>query len=190
MIEARCEITISTTLDITALVSLKICAANRERCGRGNRLVVDRRGILALIRLALIRLAKAMDLLSDWRGWTPIYSRNIRDEARRSRVCRHRDARKPASGDFWDCLFKDANTAKTALLPAPFWCTNAWNRPTSTGARGSDPLWLCWRGKPSCDPGIRLRSFQLESIRTTIIFGPGAPPHLKPLAPDIESPAT
>jgi hypothetical protein len=24
----------------------------------------------------------------------------------------------------------------------------AWNRPTSTGAGGSDPLWLCWRGKP------------------------------------------
>jgi hypothetical protein len=59
MIEARCEITISTTLDITALVSLKICAVNRDRCGRGNRLVVDRRGILALIRLA-----KAMDLLT------------------------------------------------------------------------------------------------------------------------------
>jgi hypothetical protein len=37
---------------------------------------------------------------------------------------------------------------KTALLPAPFWCTYAWNRPTSTGAGGSDPLWLCWRGKP------------------------------------------
>ncbi len=38
---------------------------------------------------------------------------------------------------------------ETALLPAPFWCTYAWNRPTSTGAGGSDPLWLCWRGKPS-----------------------------------------
>jgi hypothetical protein len=37
---------------------------------------------------------------------------------------------------------------ETALLPAPFWCTYAWNRPTLTGARGSDPLWLCWRGKP------------------------------------------
>src|SRR5260370_39070078 len=37
---------------------------------------------------------------------------------------------------------------ETALLPAPFWCTYAWNRPTSTGAGGSDPLWLCWRGKP------------------------------------------
>ena len=37
---------------------------------------------------------------------------------------------------------------KTALLPAPFWCTYAWNRPTSTGTGGSDPLWLCWRGKP------------------------------------------
>jgi hypothetical protein len=23
-----------------------------------------------------------------------------------------------------------------------------WNRPTSTGARGSDPLWHCWRGEP------------------------------------------
>src|ERR1700682_6179823 len=29
-----------------------------------------------------------------------------------------------------------------------FWCTYAWNRPTSTGAGGSDPRWLCWRGKP------------------------------------------
>jgi hypothetical protein len=38
--------------------------------------------------------------------------------------------------------------AETALLPAPFWCTYAWNRPTSTGADGSDPLWHCWRGKP------------------------------------------
>jgi hypothetical protein len=37
---------------------------------------------------------------------------------------------------------------KTALLPAPFWCTYAWNRPTSTGAGGSDPLWLGWRGTP------------------------------------------
>src|SRR5260370_41421706 len=34
------------------------------------------------------------------------------------------------------------------MLPAPFWCTYTWNRPTSTGAGGSDPLWLCWRGKP------------------------------------------
>jgi hypothetical protein len=37
---------------------------------------------------------------------------------------------------------------KTALLPAPFRCTYAWNRPTSTGAGGSDPFWLCWRGRP------------------------------------------
>jgi hypothetical protein len=37
---------------------------------------------------------------------------------------------------------------ETALLPAPFWCTYAWNRPTSTGAGGRDPLWLGWRGKP------------------------------------------
>src|SRR5260370_907252 len=36
----------------------------------------------------------------------------------------------------------------SALVPAPFWRTDAWNRPTSTGAGGSDPLWLCWRGKP------------------------------------------
>jgi hypothetical protein len=27
-----------------------------------------------------------------------------------------------------------------------FGAPNAWNRPTSTGAGGSDPLWLCWRG--------------------------------------------
>jgi hypothetical protein len=33
----------------------------------------------------------------------------------------------------------------------------AWNRPTSTGAGGSDPLWLCWRGKPWL--AIRLRGY-------------------------------
>ena len=43
---------------------------------------------------------------------------------------------------------RDGAKQKTALLPAPFWCTYTWNRPTSTGAGGSDPLWLCWRGKP------------------------------------------
>jgi hypothetical protein len=32
-----------------------------------------------------------------------------------------------------------------------------WNRPTSTGARGSDPLWLCWRGKPCL--AIRWRGY-------------------------------
>jgi hypothetical protein len=42
-------------------------------------------------------------------------------------------------------------------LPAPFWCTYAWNRPTSTGAGGSDPLWLGWRGKPWL--AIRLRGY-------------------------------
>jgi hypothetical protein len=131
MIEARCEITISTTLDITALVSLKICAANRERCGRGNRLVVDRRGILALIRLA-----KAMDLLSDWRGWTPIYSRNIRDEARQSRVCRHRDARKPASGDFWIASSRTRTPQKRRCYQRRF------GAPT----RGTAPLRLALAG--------------------------------------------
>lgn len=55
--------------------------------------------------------------------------------------------------------------SETALLPAPFWCTNAWNRPTSTGAGGSDPLWLCWRGKPSSDPLTRLLRIQAESNR-------------------------
>jgi hypothetical protein len=43
---------------------------------------------------------------------------------------------------------RDRAKEKTALLPAPFRCTYAWNRPTSTGAGGSDPFWLCWRGKP------------------------------------------
>ncbi len=43
---------------------------------------------------------------------------------------------------------RDRAKQKTALLPAPFWCTYAWNRPTSTRAGGSDPFWLCWRGKP------------------------------------------
>ena len=41
---------------------------------------------------------------------------------------------------------------------------NAWNRPTSTGTGGSDPLWLCWRGKPARDPLMRLRRIQGESI--------------------------
>jgi hypothetical protein len=43
---------------------------------------------------------------------------------------------------------RDRGKERTALLPAPFWCTYAWNRPTSTRTGGSDPLWLCWRGKP------------------------------------------
>ena len=66
----------------------------------------------------------------------------------------------------------------TALLPAPFWCTYAWNRPTSTGAGGSDPLWLCWRGKPLArDPLARLRRIQVVSIGTTINFRPAAITH-------------
>ena len=51
-------------------------------------------------------------------------------------------------GDELNALLPGAQS-ETALLPAPFWCTYAWNRPTSTGAGGSDPLWLGWRGKPS-----------------------------------------
>jgi hypothetical protein len=30
------------------------------------------------------------------------------------------------------------------------------DRPTSTGAGGSDPLWHCWREKPARDPKIKL----------------------------------
>ena len=47
---------------------------------------------------------------------------------------------------------------------------NAWNRPTSTGADGSDPLWLCWRGKPSRDPRVSLRRIQVESIGSKLNF--------------------
>src|ERR1700676_4515886 len=67
---------------------------------------------------------------------------------------------------------------ETALLPAPFWCSYAWNPPTSTGAGGSDPLWLCWRGKPLArDPLARLRRIQVVSIGTTINFRPAAITH-------------
>jgi hypothetical protein len=31
------------------------------------------------------------------------------------------------------------------------------DRPTSTGAGGSDPFWHCWRGTPTRDPLISLR---------------------------------
>src|SRR5882757_4439752 len=41
-----------------------------------------------------------------------------------------------------------ASCAHNPAAPRRFWCTYAWNRPASTGAGGSDPLWLGWRGKP------------------------------------------
>src|ERR1700690_3227016 len=41
----------------------------------------------------------------------------------------------------------------SAVLGAPY----TWNRPTSTGAGGSDPFWLCWRGKPCL--AIRWRGY-------------------------------
>jgi hypothetical protein len=53
-----------------------------------------------------------------------------------------------------------------------FWCTNAWNRPTSTGAGGSDPLWLCWRGTPWL--AIRWRgyaAFKWSQSERQSIFG-------------------
>jgi hypothetical protein len=37
---------------------------------------------------------------------------------------------------------------ETALLPAPLLVHQRVDRPTLTGTGGSDPLWLCWRGKP------------------------------------------
>src|SRR5258708_10441490 len=64
---------------------------------------------------------------------------------------------------------------QTALLPAPFWCTYTWNRPTSTGAGGSDPLWLCWRGKPWLAirwPGYA--AFKRSQLERQLILGPGA----------------
>ena len=54
----------------------------------------------------------------------------------------------PSRARALNALLPGSCQTETALLPAPFWCTYAWNRPTSTGAGGSDPLWLCWRGKP------------------------------------------
>ena len=49
---------------------------------------------------------------------------------------------------------------------------NAWNRPTSTGTGGSDPRWLCWRGRPARDPPIRLRRIRMESTGTINNFRP------------------
>src|SRR6266403_3473569 len=66
---------------------------------------------------------------------------------------------------------------ETALLPAPFWCTYAWNRPTSTGAGGSDPLWLCWRGKPWL--AIRWRGYaasKWSQLERQLILGPRLSP--------------
>src|SRR3981189_1466810 len=51
----------------------------------------------------------------------------------------------------------------------------AWNRPPSTGAGGSDPLWLCWRGKPWL--AIRWRGYaasKWSQLETTINFRPAA----------------
>src|ERR1700716_414937 len=51
----------------------------------------------------------------------------------------------------------------------------AWNRPTSTGAGGSDPLWLCWRGKPWLS--IRWRgyaAFKRSQLERQLILGPAA----------------
>ena len=54
---------------------------------------------------------------------------------------------------------------RTALLPAPFQVHHTWNRPTSTGADGGDPLGLCWRGRPRRGPTIKLRRIRMESMR-------------------------
>jgi hypothetical protein len=50
-------------------------------------------------------------------------------------------------------------------LPAPFQVHHTWNRPTSTGAGGSDPLGLGWRGRPRRGPWTKLRRIRMESIR-------------------------
>jgi hypothetical protein len=62
---------------------------------------------------------------------------------------------------------------ETALLPAPFWCTYAWNRPTSTGGWRERPALalLAWEALAR-DPPARLRRIQVESIGTTINFRP------------------
>ena len=47
-----------------------------------------------------------------------------------------------------------------AVLGAP------WIAPTLTGADGSDPLWLCWRGKPAHDPCINVCGAGVKSIES------------------------
>jgi hypothetical protein len=72
-------------------------------------------------------------------------------------------------------LLPDRAQYETALLPAPFWCTYACNRPTSTGAGRSDPLWLCWRGKPWL--AIRWRgyaAFKWSQLERQFNFRPAA----------------
>jgi hypothetical protein len=59
----------------------------------------------------------------------------------------------------------DMAPTRTALLPAPFQVHHTWNRPTSTGADGGDPLGLCWRGRPRRGPTIKLRRIRMESMR-------------------------
>src|SRR6202043_1281090 len=61
---------------------------------------------------------------------------------------------------------------ETALLPAPFWCTYAWNRPTSTGTGGREPLSPCWPGKPWL--AIRWRgyaAFKWSQLERQLILG-------------------
>src|SRR5258705_1771569 len=79
---------------------------------------------------------------------------------------------------------RDHSLTETALLPAPFWCTYAWNRPTSTGAGGSDPLWLCWRGKPWL--AIRWRgyaAFKWSQLERQFNFRPAAITQIAQLCP-------
>ena len=66
----------------------------------------------------------------------------------------------------------------TALLPAPFWCTYAWNRPTSTGGWRERPALalLAWEALAR-DPPARLRRIQVQSTGTTINFRPAAITH-------------
>src|SRR3979409_178887 len=68
----------------------------------------------------------------------------------------------------------------------------AWNRPTSTGAGGSDPLWLCWRGKPWL--AIRWRGYaasKWSQLERQLIVGqrlsPIATSQYRPLADRIQA---
>jgi len=53
------------------------------------------------------------------------------------------------------------NGAVASAVPG---APHAWNRPTLTGAGGSDPLWLCWCGRPRRGPARKLRRIRMESI--------------------------
>jgi len=75
-------------------------------------------------------------------------------------------------GDELNALLPVPNR-KRRCLPAPFWCTYAWNRPTSTGAGGSEPAsGSAGVGSLARDPLARLRRVKWSQFGTTINFRP------------------